>query len=249
MTPFPLSGSTPVKEMSATGDPSALKEHLASLYDIVVRDTPVDHWSCKLLAVRDTNVLLEKMDPSLFSHDERLPYWAEIWTSSVVLAERCLTSGEFAGKSVLELGCGLGLAGIAAAKSGATVMLTDYEYDALDFVRYNSATNLTAEELSRVSIRHMDWRTPDLSARVSHIIGGDVVYERRNFKPLQDILMQYLSPQGYALFTDPGRSIAEEFFAGLAESGFVVYSTQRDRPDNPSLNHIKFYVVQKREDI
>lgn len=248
MTPFAFSGPTPAKDISATRDVSFLKERIASLYDVVVRDTPVNGWSCKLLSVRDTNALLEQIDPTAFSHDERLPYWAEVWTSSVVLAERCIASGEFAGQTVLELGCGLGLAGIAAAKSGATVMMTDYESDALDFARFNSATNLTTDELSRVSIRHMDWRTPDLSSCVSRIIGADVVYERGNFKPLQDILMRYLPRDGYALFADPGRSIAADFFAGLSQGDFVVCSTGRHGPANPALDHIKFYVVRKRGD-
>ncbi len=66
-----------------------------------------------------------------FAEDERLPYWAELWPSAIGLAHYLDRDVSLRGKHVLELGCGLGLLGVIAARDGARVLCTDYEPDAL----------------------------------------------------------------------------------------------------------------------
>jgi predicted nicotinamide N-methyase len=52
--------------------------------------------------------------------EDRDPYWARPWPSAVALAAALLERPELvAGKTVADLGAGLGLAGIAAALAGA----------------------------------------------------------------------------------------------------------------------------------
>lgn len=57
------------------------------------------------------------------------PHWATLWQGSVALAEEVLCNPELVrGKRVIDLGTGLGLAGIAAGLAGASeVVLTDRE--------------------------------------------------------------------------------------------------------------------------
>ena len=59
-----------------------------------------------------------------FVADERLPYWADIWPSARVLAER-IVSTPVDERRFLELGCGAGLASVAAAMAGFDVTATD----------------------------------------------------------------------------------------------------------------------------
>lgn len=50
---------------------------------------------------------------------ERDPYWCDVWPSALLMAEELFARPELvAGKRVCEIGCGLGLAGLAAAASG-----------------------------------------------------------------------------------------------------------------------------------
>ena len=44
-----------------------------------------------------------------------MPYWAELWSSSLALA-RVMAVRPLRGVPVLELGCGLGLVALAAAR-------------------------------------------------------------------------------------------------------------------------------------
>lgn len=56
----------------------------------------------------------------LAGQEDKDPYWARPWPSAVALATALLQRPELvAGKTVAELGAGLGLAGIAAAMAGA----------------------------------------------------------------------------------------------------------------------------------
>ena len=52
--------------------------------------------------------------------DDADPYWCRPWPSALALAQLLTAQPELVrGRRVLELGCGLGLAGIAAARAGA----------------------------------------------------------------------------------------------------------------------------------
>jgi predicted nicotinamide N-methyase len=169
--------------------------------------------SFRILTVRDPDTLLDAITPSAFDVDERLPYWAELWTSAIVLAERCIASPGLAGKRVLDLGCGLGLTGIAAAAAGAQVLFTDYEADALAFAEWNARVNLSSEELARCTFRTGDWRTPEEFGRCDVVLGADIVYERRNFSPLLACLRATVAPQGEAWLAEPDRTLGHDFFA------------------------------------
>lgn len=201
-------------------------ESISSRFDVVEKQIFVAGRTFTMLKVRDTNKLVDSIDPQVFSVDERLPYWADIWTSAFELARYCLTEIDLRNKRVLELGCGLGLAGIAAAKVGANIVFSDYEQDALDFARYNAKRNLP-EEIANYHTRfiNLDWRRVDAESlappeKFDMILAADVVYERRNFFPLMDVLQRHLEPTGVAVFTEPGRTIGEQFFKLLQETDF-----------------------------
>src|SRR5436190_24344685 len=75
-----------------------------------------------------------------FERDERLPYWAEIWPSSRVLAAHIIGMPARE-RTMLELGCGAGLVATAASLAGFRVTVSDYYEDALRFARANAWLN------------------------------------------------------------------------------------------------------------
>ena len=138
-----------------------------------------------------------------------------------------------AGKSVLELGSGIGLAGIAAARAGARVTITDYETDPLLFACYNAMQNLPPDVFrERVRFLPLDWREPGVDTKFDLIVGADIVYERKNFLPVLSLLKNHLLPGGRALLTEPDRTIGQDFLDLARAQQFSVdraYSTlERD---------------------
>src|SRR5919106_1769576 len=69
-----------------------------------------------------------------------VPYRSVLWRSGVALA-RELDPEWLGGKRVLELGCGLGVPSIAAARWGAEVLATDADPDALALLERNAEAN------------------------------------------------------------------------------------------------------------
>eukprot|EP01051_Picozoa_sp_SAG22_P004714 SAG22_NODE_260_length_13403_cov_57.915589_9_plen_190_part_00 len=76
-------------------------------------------------------------------------FGSKIWPSArLLVAHLAASEGErpLSGQRVLELGCGVGLAGIAAAALGARVVLTDRDEEALRQAAANIAQNRPAIE-------------------------------------------------------------------------------------------------------
>jgi predicted nicotinamide N-methyase len=166
--------------------------------------------------VADVDTLLDRLPQVQFRPDERLPYWADLWPSSLALARYIWNEADVQGLHALELGCGLGLAGIVACRKGAIVSCTDYEADALAFTRYNALRN----GCQGVDVQHLDWHDPHLHHIYGVIIASDVFYERANFLPLLRLLQTALAPTGQFILAEPNRPVGRDFFRMLRDHGF-----------------------------
>jgi predicted nicotinamide N-methyase len=193
-----------------------LKKALKTSYDTVRQDLTFDGLTIELLRVADVDALLDRLPKVQFRPDERLPYWADLWPSSLALAKYLWTAVDLQGLEVLELGCGLGLVGIVASRKGGVVTFTDYEADALAFTRYNARRN----SCQHTVVRYLDWHAPTLSQTYAFIMASDVLYERTNFLPLSHIMHTALEPDGHFLLAEPNRPIAKDFFRLLRDQGF-----------------------------
>lgn len=157
-----------------------------------------------------------------FGEDERLPYWAILWPASIALANHVAALPDIAGKRVLELGAGLGIPGLAAARAGAQVVVTDWYAEALDFVQSSARLNgLTLET------RHLDWRYPPDNEQYDYILGADLVYERRSHAPILACAAKLLTPQGKLLISDPERLPGQFFIEAAQNEGWRCVATQQ----------------------
>jgi len=170
-----------------------------------------------LFQAADPSGLCDALDPADFGEDERFPYWAEVWPSSLALARFIASRGLPAGIPVLELGCGTGLAGTTAALLGARVLFTDYEAEPLALARANHALNLGPPG----ETRRFDWRDPPRRLSAPLVLASDVLYERRFLDPFLATLARVLTPGGSAWVAEPGRKIAEGSVERLEETGFA----------------------------
>ncbi|MGE4291877.1 MAG: methyltransferase [Desulfovibrio sp.] len=166
----------------------------------------------------DMESLWDEMDQEAFGEDERLPYWAEIWPASVLLCERlCRERTRIAGRPCLDLGCGLGLTALVGSWLGARVVAVDYEDRALRFAKGNAELNGVPQPLWAV----MDWRFPGLAASAFEFIwGGDILYEKRFFEPLEALFARSLAPGGEIWLGEPERTVSRPVWERLEERGW-----------------------------
>ncbi|NCX97412.1 MAG: methyltransferase domain-containing protein [Planctomycetia bacterium] len=180
------------------------------------------------------------IDEEAFRADERIPYWANVWESAVVLAEE-LSRCDGQGLTLLELGCGLGLPAIVAATAGFTATASDYEDAALEGVRYNADRN----GARGLAVRMLDWRSlPADLGRFDRVVAADVLYEKHHARALAAVIGRTLASGGLAIVADPGRARAAEFEPAARAAGLAVERKPARRPhgatDGPEID---LYVV------
>jgi len=183
-----------------------------------VAETPVPLGTRTLTILHPASAeeLINEVD---FERDERLPYWAELWPSALVLAELVL-SMRGAGSTFLELGCGAGLVATAAALAGYRVRATDYYDDALRFTAVNVGRNANA---SGFTAEHLDWRAlPRSTDRFDVVAAADVLYERPYGILVAKAFGAMLAPGGVGFLADPGRVARDEFLSALPTHGLEV---------------------------
>lgn len=160
--------------------------------------------------------------------DERIPYWAELWPSSLVMAEYLEKNQHIVkSKKIIELGCGLGLSGIVAGMLGGKVLMTDYQQSALDFAAKNWSRNVGQ---INCSTHLLDWRQPDLQEKFDLILAADVAYESKVFPHLIRTFKKMVAPNGTILITEPNRKFARDFIEQLRKTDFEVesYTTEKE---------------------
>jgi predicted nicotinamide N-methyase len=178
----------------------------------------------RLVRPTDPDRLLD--DPEVIAwnrRDDYMPYWAYVWPGAYLLAEAVIREpwpvAEGAGPlEALEIGCGLGLAGLVALAVGLRVQFSDYDQAPLQFVARGVAAN--GFDPARCVLRRLDWRNlPD--ERFPIILGSDVIYEARLVPLVANLLSKLLAPGGLGLIATPFRLSAEGFPAALASVGLT----------------------------
>jgi predicted nicotinamide N-methyase len=217
-----------------------LRAELATDYDLREVAHRFGESDFTFLSVLDSYALLDRISPEEFVKDEQMPYWAEIWPAAVTLSRQIIERGELAGRSVLELGAGVGMASIAAAKSGARVLCTDYSTEALKFVAYNAMLNRVALDTCR-----LDWRMVIGDEKFDAIIAADVLYERINLLPIVTAIDALLAPDGAAYIADPRRRLAGQFLELIHENGFLVSDSHMYDAEGDQTVAVTFYKFQR----
>ena len=134
------------------------------------------------------------------------PFWAATWRAASGL-DRYLGRMSIEGTRVLELGCGTGHAGLAAAMRGAVVTLTDGVDDPLVLVRMSAKKNNVDCQIQRLRFGQDTIDQPKFPL----ILGSDVTYLRVLWPQLLQCWQTHLVDGGEVLLSDPYRIIANEF--------------------------------------
>jgi predicted nicotinamide N-methyase len=231
--------------MCATESPADVWGALEREFVTTTESVSVDGWQFEILRPRNADDLISEAD---FVRDERLPYWADIWPSARVLAAALLETPPHAWEApprLLELGCGLGLASIAALRAGYAVTATDYYEPALRFTAANAWHTL--HRVPRTQL--VDWRAfPSGLGPFERVIAADVLYEHQYAPLIAAALSETLAPAGAATIADPGRVAAPAFLASLPTYGLTLCETAVRPYDEGTVHQqISLYTVRRQD--
>ena len=184
----------------------------------IERPFPIGDRTLRLMLPYRPDSLLD--DLTVLAKNERddyMPYWAYLWPAALHMFRAVMTADWPAGARVLELGCGVGLVGLAALARGGHVDLTDYEQQSVTVAEYNARLN----GFQNFSAFTLDWRQPPRTT-YPIILGCDLLYEQRNLVPILDLLEVMLEPGGICWLADGGRHVAHQFWYLARERGYNV---------------------------
>jgi predicted nicotinamide N-methyase len=142
-----------------------------------------------------------------FRSDEPPPFWAFVWAGGQALARFLLDRPEqVRGATVLDLGAGSGIAGIAAARAGAAhVTAADVDPAAAAAIRRNAAANGVAVH-------------PGTGAGSDVVLAGDAFYSARVADRMTELLRGHARRGARILAGDPGRGyFPESLFRRIAD--------------------------------
>lgn len=164
------------------------------------------------------------------------PYWAFAWPGGQACARHVLDNPRLvAGRRVLDLAAGCGVAAVAAAKMGARASASEIDRFALAAIALNAALN--GVEVAPVDRDVLDDPPGDWDT----VLAGDLCYER----PMADRVASWIKSQARAgvtvLMGDPGRAYKPA--GGLAEVARYVVPTSRDLEDRETREAILWRVL------
>ncbi|MBW0102255.1 methyltransferase [Pseudonocardia sp. KRD291] len=195
--------------------------------DAVAERVQVPGGPLHLLRPRDPDALAFETVSAPDAEVEELhpPHWARLWASGTALARVVdapppppTVAGRdgagrivVRGRSVLELGCGLGLPALTAARAGARVLATDR---ALGAVAYVAAT--AAREGIDLHSASCTWDAAEPLVEQGPwdvVLAADVIYGQEALTVLAALLPRLAADDGEVWLADPRRPLTPEFLA------------------------------------
>lgn len=185
---------------------SAMLARIRQTFEVEFETLKVDGAELRILDIRNMESHLNRLiaAKAIDSPLRDLPLWAKLWPGALILG-RFLRRFEPQGKTLLELGCGLGALSLIAAGHGfRRILATDKEPLAVDFARANTLANGLENIVETRILDVQDKGSLDL--RFDMIAASELLYLDNLHRPLLRFLTRHLAPGGKAFFcTDTAR--------------------------------------------
>ncbi|KAJ5381015.1 uncharacterized protein N7496_003443 [Penicillium cataractarum] len=188
-------------------------------------------------------------EPLLLKEDLKNGCGGQLWPAGMVLATYLLSqhSKDMSGKSVVELGAGGGLVGLAVARGcevGEPIHITD-QIPMFELMK----DNITLNNLdSTVVASILDWGEPipsHIPSKPDIILAADCVYFEPAFPLLITTLQDLLGPNSVCYFCYKRRRRADLRFMKMAKKAFDVQEV-RDDPNAASYSRESLYLYTIR---
>jgi predicted nicotinamide N-methyase len=185
-------------------------------YKLTFDTLTVHKQTIRLLKIADIEEFLDGKDP--FADVTEFPFWVKLWESAMILSQALVTLPDPRGKTMLEIGAGLGAPGITAAACGFDVTLSDYEDIIMDFQKVSVA----ASGLDNVNCIHLDWLDPPDMEPFNYVVAAEVLFREEFFEPLLNVFDKYLKPGGAIFLAHDARRKCLPLFMERAKEHYNI---------------------------
>jgi predicted nicotinamide N-methyase len=149
------------------------------------------------------------------------PLFGVIWESGEVLAH-LMSDYDIVGRTILEVGCGIGLASLVLNHRLADITATDHHPEAERFL----VENVKLNRGKTIPFVRTGWDDHGCDLRAFDlIIGSDLLYEREHVEMLSGFINQHANPHCEVVLVDPGRGNHARFSKKMVNLGYA--HTQR----------------------
>ncbi len=205
-------------------------------YDVEETDYQVAGHALKFFVPKKIDRFINPDD--VFSN---FPLWSKIWEATAVLSFHLSTIKPDPSKRFLEIGAGMGIAGLVAAKMGHNLTITEYNKDAINFARANAKRN----NIDNVDIRELDWNNPLIEGKFDYIIGSEVVFKEEDITGLYLLFQRYLKPGGTIILAEGMRRTSLKFAKAMDEHYTVAMKKQSMQSDGKEIPVVLFKLTPK----
>jgi len=140
------------------------------------------------------------------------PYWSKIWSSAIALTEFLLEHPYLVqDKNVIELGAGLGLPSLVAARFATDVICTDHSPEAVAFASLSASHN----RLTNFHAYSLDWNEMQEEIGADVMLLSDINYEPLAFDALMKLVFSFLEKGEAILLSTPQRLMAKDFITAI----------------------------------
>ncbi len=169
------------------------------------------------------------------------PLWAKIWEATAILAYRMSKIKPDPEIRFLEIGAGMGVAGIYASKIGHKVTITEYNKDALEFAKANAALN----NIENPDIRELDWTSPTIEGKFDYIIGSEVVFKEEDIMSIFLLFQKYLKPGGQIILAEGMRKSSLKFVETMNNHYKLSMQKQTIKSDKENVPIVLIEMMEK----
>lgn len=153
------------------------------------------------------------------------PLFGIVWPSGEVLAH-FMQDFDVAGRRILEVGCGIGLASLMLNQRLADITATDRHPEAQYFLEENVRLNNGA----RIPFERLGWAEKSgILGDFDLIIGSDLLYEEDHIDLLAGFIDRHARSACEVIIVDPGRGQHARFSKKMVGLG---YSHSQHKPGN-----------------
>ena len=166
------------------------------------------------------------------------PFWAKVWASSKAMVAFLQEERNWIeNKQVLEIGAGIGFPSFFIAQKASSVIISDYNSDAVSLAQ----KNINHLNINNATATVLDWNHIPSELFADTILLSDINYNPSDFDALVISISSFLNKGCFVILATPNRITANPFIEKL--SAFV-HKTKKHRIDSGE-TEIAIFILKK----